>query len=67
MESIHFNFTNLDDEDFKTLVNAPKYKKSLQDFEKWIEKEQAENPYYDKETLEFVHDKFLQILMDYNL
>jgi hypothetical protein len=67
MQSLHFNFTNLDDKDFKTLVNAKNYLNILNDFAGWLNKEIQTSEYYDNETLKYIQDKLIEIGLNYKI
>jgi hypothetical protein len=67
MYPLHFNFTNLDDNDFKTLVNAKNYQNILNDFAGWLNKEIQTSQYYDSETLKYIQDKLIEIGLNYKI
>lgn len=68
---LHFRFTDTDELDYQIITNAKKLYLTIKDLEGWINKTikniEYANQDYDKETLEQVHLKIQEILMNYGI
>ena len=66
-----FKFIDTDDPDYHIIVNAKKFYNTLKDLNGWLNKTIKNNEYmtqdFDKETLEYVHSKIHEILMNYGI
>jgi hypothetical protein len=54
-------------EELSHIANGDKYYSVCKDLSGWLNKQIAEQQYYDKETLEFVYDKLFEIMHSYGV
>ena len=65
--TLNYEFADNEEDRYYRISNGDTFYQVSKDLKGWINKQIEENPYYDKETLEYVDDKLNEILLNYGV